>query len=96
VVDSTEESNSELDDKTKKVHELIRKIEGSNFCSIKFICILFALTLTVLIVFLQGGRTIKSIIGANRCDTKGWLVFAGYIVMLICVSLICTYLVKTE
>lgn len=47
-------------------------------------------------VFLQGGRTLKSIIGAKKCDAKGWSVFAGYIIILIGISLMCTYLVKSE
>ena len=57
---------------------------------------MLALFLTVAVVFLRGGSSLPSIIGAKRCNSKDWAVFGGYLISIILVTLLCSYVVKSE
>lgn len=93
---TTEESEIEVNEKTAKIHAHIRRVEGSDFYYKKFLPIMLALILTVAVVFLRGGSSMPSIIGAKRCNSKDWAVFGGYLVCIILVSLLCSSVVRRE
>ena len=72
------------------------KVEGSNFYYTKFLPIMLALLLTVAVVFLRGGSSMPSIIGAKKCNSKDWAVFGGYLICIVLVSVLCSSVVKKE
>lgn len=93
---TTEESDVEVSEKEAKIHAQIRKIEGNNFYYKKFIPIVFALFSSLALIILRGGKGFPSIIGAEKCTVKGWILFFSYVILILCLAIVSGFVVYRE
>jgi hypothetical protein len=93
---TTEESDVEVSEKEAKIHAKIKKIEGSNFYCKKFMPILFAIFSSVALIILRGGKGFPSIIGAEKCTAKDWVLFFSYLIFIACLAVISGCVVYKE
>jgi hypothetical protein len=83
---TTEESDVEISEKEAKIHAEIKKIEGNNFYYKKFVPILLTIVGSLTMILLRGGKGFPSIIGAEKCTGKDWVLFATYLIFICAIA----------
>lgn len=101
ITNRNKENESENNERIEKlereiIHDMIRKNEGNNFYWKKKCVVIGIFCSSMLIIFLRGGKGMKSIIGVKKCDTADWVLFTSYSILVFCFVLMGNRIVINE
>lgn len=96
IENNTHVHEEKLTEEEKLIQAKIRKIESTNFAPKKISIIISVLLISFLLIFLRGGKNLKSIIGVSRCSYQDGIIIFIYLIGIIFITILAGVIVIFE